>query len=74
MRRFQFNRIVDVSETSGTGLVVQGVQFDDGHVAMRWAVEGMPKSTVVWDSIDDAIFIHGHGGDTELVWIDEATE
>ena len=31
MRRFYFDRQTDVSGTSGTGAVVEGVQFGDGR-------------------------------------------
>ncbi len=34
MRRFQLNRIVDESGVSGTGVVAQGVEFDNGFCAM----------------------------------------
>jgi hypothetical protein len=70
MRRFFFDRTTDVSGTSGTGPVAEGVQFSDGRVALRWVTSDMPSSTVLYDSIDDAITIHGHGGGTEVVWID----
>ena len=69
MRRFQLNRIVDHSDTSGTGIVAEGVVFSDGKVAMRW-VTGLPRSVVIWDSMGDAIEIHSHGGDTEFVFLD----
>lgn len=36
MRRFVFQRNEDVSGTSGTGIVAEGVQFTDGTVAVRW--------------------------------------
>lgn len=70
MRRFYFDRTTDVSGTSGTGAVAEGVQFSDGRVALRWITAGSPSSTVVYDSIDDAEAIHGHGGGTKVVWID----
>lgn len=68
-RRFTFVRIEDVSGTSGTGTVVHGVQFPDLTVAARWNSE-IP-STVVYESIEDAVAIHGHNGATKLIWIDE---
>ncbi len=68
MRRFRFNRLEDVSGTSGTGHVVEGVQFTDGTVALRW--RGEHPSTATYASIDDAIWVHGHDGKTILEWID----
>jgi hypothetical protein len=58
----------DPSGVSGVGLVAYGVQFDDGHVAVRW-VSGSP-STSLWDSVDDLMAVHGHRGATVLHWID----
>jgi prepilin-type processing-associated H-X9-DG protein len=70
MRRFYFNRTNDVSGTSGTGVVAEGVQFSDGRVALRWVTSDQPSSTVVYDSIEDCQAIHGHGGGTTVVWVD----
>lgn len=68
MRRFQLHRDVDVSGVSGTGVVADGVAFDDGVTVVHW--RGERRSTVVWPSVDDVEVIHGHGGATRLVWID----
>jgi len=68
MRRFSLERTVDVSGVSGTGTVAVGVEFEDGKVAIRWM--GKTPSTVLWDSIDDAIAVHGHGGLSYIKWID----
>ncbi len=70
-KRFIFNRNRDVSGVSGTGLVAQGCTFDNGKVAIAWIVDGKPKSTVIYDSVDDAIGIHGHEGGTLIEWIDD---
>lgn len=45
----------------------EGVVFSDGRCALRWLT---PKASVsVWDSLDDALAIHGHPEyDSELVW------
>lgn len=71
MRRFCFNRVEDISGMSGTGIVVEGVEFSDGRVALRWVTGAAPSSTCIYDSINDAIAIHGHDGATQLVWIDD---
>lgn len=68
IRRFEFHRDEDVSGASGTGVVVEGVEFSDGSVAIRWL--GERPSTVMWENVTDAIAIHGHGGKTRLVWLD----
>lgn len=72
MRRFYLLRHVDVSGVSGVGRVADGVTFTDGTTVVRWG--GDRSSTVVWESIDDVLAISGHGGATELVWVDEEAE
>lgn len=70
MRRFQMYRFHDVSGVSGDDKVVaEGVQFTDGRVAIRWyETETTKPSTVLWDNINDAIAVHGHGGNTRIFW------
>lgn len=69
MRRFVLLRNVDVSGISGTGIVAEGVEFNDGTVVIRW-VTGDHHSTVVWDAIESVEAIHGHAGATTIEWID----
>lgn len=64
---FALRRYEDESGVSGTGIVAQGVQFSDGTVALRWMVD--LRSTALYDSIDDVVAIHGHGGRTRVVWL-----
>lgn len=68
-RRFFLVRESDVTGVSGGGVVASGVRFQDGKVAVRWIV-GHDRSTVVWDSVDSCMAIHGHDGATRLVWVD----
>lgn len=68
MRLFHLVRHRDVSGVSGTGVVAEGVRFSDGRVALRWL--GDHPSTVAWDSAEDAEATHGHGGATEVLWLD----
>ncbi|WKV74240.1 hypothetical protein AW27_023650 [Streptomyces sp. PCS3-D2] len=69
-RRFYLNRHTDVSGISGTGVVADGVLWPDGTASVRW--RGDHPSVVFWDrgqlSVDH---VHGHGGATEIVWLDE---
>lgn len=69
MKRFQLVRDVDVSGVSGIGVVAEGVVWDNNKATVHWF--GERQSIVMWDSIEDAIAIHGHGGATRVVWIDE---
>lgn len=68
-RRFLLSREHDLSGVSGVGIVAEGVQFSDGKVVIRWTTGDHP-STVVWDDIESVVFVHGHGGTTQIVWVD----
>lgn len=68
MRTFELHRDTDVSGVSGTGVVAEGVVFTDGTTVIRW--HGQRASTVTWQSVEDAIAVHGHGGATRLAWLD----
>ena len=72
LRTFEFHRDRDVTGYSGTGVVADGVTFDDGTTVVRW--RGERRSTVVWPSVEDAIAVHGHDGATRLVWTGEAAD
>lgn len=69
MQRFQLIRSEDVSGSSGTGTVAEGVVFSDGTVVMRWLVA--PCSTAFYASAADLIQIHGHEGRTRVVVLDQ---
>lgn len=69
MRRFHLVRSEDPSGVSGTGNVAEGIEFTDGTVVIRW--RGTYCSTVIWENIDAAMYIHGHNGLTKVVWVDE---
>jgi hypothetical protein len=68
MRRFVLIRDRDVSNVSGEGVVVWGVEFPDGYVAYRWNTN--TATTCLAVSIDDVNTIHGHDGATRVVWLD----
>ena len=70
MRRFKLDRLVDVSQVSGTGEVAEGIQFADGSVALHWP--GATPCTAVFGSIDAVVHVHGHGGRTVVRWLDPA--
>lgn len=69
MRRFELHRDVDPTNVSGTGIVADGVVWDDGKVCLRW--RGRHRSIVMWDNVNAIIAIHGHDGGTRLVWLDD---
>lgn len=65
MKLFHLYRREDITGVSGTGPVVEGVEFTNGWCAIRWISN---KSTLCfYQSLDDVKVIHGHGGRTELV-------
>lgn len=68
-RRFKLVRVHDHSGVSGTGLVAYGVEFGDGVAVTRWLAD--VAQTCVWASIEHIEAVHGHGGDTEVVYLDE---
>lgn len=72
MRRFRLKRNEDESGVSGTGYVAEGVQFSDGTCAMHWL--SATSCTAVYHSHVELIFIHGHGGKTEIEWSDPEFE
>ena len=66
MRTFELWRFDDVHGVSGVGIVVEGVEFNDGRTAYRWMTK--VASTTIADSVHDIGFIHGHNGKTRIVW------
>lgn len=68
-RRFHLVRDVDVSGTSGTGIVAEGTLFSSGKAVVAWTTRY--SSVAVYDSLAELEAIHGHQGRTRIVWIDE---
>ena len=66
-RPFALYRHQDVTGVSGEGTVAHGTRFADGTVVIGWT--GEFASTVVWDSLDAAMHVHGHDGRTRVVWL-----
>lgn len=68
MRNFFLNRSEDISGVSGTGHIAQGIEFDNGKVALCWLTA--TSSIAVYDSINHVRIIHGHNGATVIEWVD----
>lgn len=66
--RFHLVRTEDETGVSGTGVIVEGVEFTNGVVVLRWLTD--KSSIAIYDSIADVIDIHGHGGKTVVRWVD----
>lgn len=70
-RRFHMNRTLDVTGTSGTGTVAEGIEFTSGRCVIEWTCE--PASSIcIYNSIGELLKIHGHDGATTVEWLDEA--
>jgi hypothetical protein len=65
MKLFHFYRAEDQTGVSGTGPVVEGVQFTNGWCALRWL--SSKSSLCFYQSIEEVKAIHGHEGRTEIV-------
>lgn len=68
MRRFIFVRSQDVSGVSGEGIVLEGVEFTDGSVIVKWKTHTSSFGT--FHNMKAFQAVHGHGGLGEVVWID----
>lgn len=66
LRAFTVQRLGDVSGTSGVGPVAKGVVFPDGTTVVQWQTRA--RSVVIYSSFVDALYIHGHGDQTGLVF------
>jgi hypothetical protein len=70
-RRFALHRWYDPTEVSGTGVVAFGTVYPSGRTTLAWC-SGEVTSVTVYDSPEQVEQIHGHGGYTDLVWLDPA--
>jgi hypothetical protein len=69
IRTFKMHRVEDVSGTSGTGVVAEGVIWSSTKVTISWLT--IHKSIAIYDSLAEMEAIHGHDGRTKIVWDDE---
>jgi len=71
-RRLELHRDFDNTGVSGTGIVAEGLHFEDGDVVvLRWRGQ-WPTSVVFHErGIESVEAIHGHGGNTRIVWLDD---
>lgn len=73
-RAFILQRDVDMTGVSGVGVVAWGVEFPDGTCALRWTSQ-WPSSVVFYDNGMEAVkAVHGHDGNTRVIYIDENNE
>lgn len=74
MRRFYLQRKEDPTGMSGIGRIADGIEFDNGQVAMTWKKEF--PSVTVFQSISTVEKLHTHRGidPTHIVWVDDLHE
>ena len=63
-RQFVLVRHKDVTGTSGTGVVAEGVVFEDGQAVLKWLRK--PYALGVFPSLKNLLDIHGHEGNTQV--------
>jgi hypothetical protein len=64
---FRVIRDIDHSGISGTGDVAEGWESSDGNtVVLKW--RGKTPSVCIYSDIRHIEAIHGHGGDTRIVF------
>ena len=69
-RRFVLHRRYDLTGVSGTGVIAYGTRYPTGRVTLAWCCSDV-RSVTVYDDIAEVQQIHGHGGLTDIRWIDE---
>ncbi len=76
MRRFTMGREVDYSGVSGTGIVLEGVQFSTGVVVIHWLTPPPRGSISIFDSLDQFLAIHvqPHPGNRTVVVFEDGEE
>lgn len=65
MKKFYLMRSEDVHGNSGTGVVAEGIIFDNGMAAMTW-LSDIPTVTN-FRRIQDVAKLHGHEGKTIVI-------
>jgi len=66
VKRGVVERDFDVSGVTGTGQICTFVVNDDGRVVIFW-----PVGEGIWPSLEEAIKVHGHNGNTRFVLLDD---
>lgn len=60
----------DETGVSGTGVVAEGVEFENGRCVMQW-LTGI-ASLAVYESVAELKAIHGHQGKTVVTFVEAA--
>jgi len=69
LKPFYVDRIEDETGVSGTGVVAYGVVLPSGKVVMEW--DTATSSITLFNNIKDVEKIHGHGGKTQIKFMEK---
>ena len=69
MKLFWLNRKEDLKGISGTGIVAEGVVFENGQAVLRW--RGRHSSLAIYHSVKEMMMVHNHHNQTELIYDDD---
>lgn len=69
VKPFYLLRHVDLTGTSGTGVVAMGAIMPSGQVFLEWTASNH-VSWNMFDNIEDVNLINGHDGNTEIIYGD----
>jgi hypothetical protein len=58
LRVFTVCRLSDESGVSGTGVVIEGIEFATGQCVLHWLAPAPKGSIAIFDSVNDFISIH----------------
>lgn len=64
MTKFWLQRDEDISGTSGTGIVAEGIIFKNGKCVLSWLTD--ISSICIYNDIKQLEKIHGHEGRTKI--------
>lgn len=73
MRTFEMIRNADETGVSGTGLVLEGIEFSNGEVVVCWESKKHPNSISIFASFADFEDVHitpHPSNKTEIIWHD----
>jgi hypothetical protein len=76
MRGFRMQRQFDASGVSGTGIVLEGVEFSTGVVVIHWLTPPPRGSISVFDSLEQFLSIHvqPHPGNGTVLEFDDGDQ
>lgn len=66
MRMFRLNRLEDVTNISGTGIITEGIEFSNGRIVLMWLAS---DSLGVFDDMQAMLNVHGHNGKTVVEYV-----